>query len=289
MNLTTHWALALALGIGLFHRVEIALVMSIGALIPDLDRECLFVARDFIGRHQLHRALFHNFFLIAVLYFINPFLSLGALTHSLLDMFTSATDRGAEMMYPLTRVVGKYSHTIEGDKPTTTKTAAWWVEDPWRLLQKTSDRDLQEPLEQSWKRSYGPFKNSGVVDWGIFFGSLVFLAIASAASGGSLYSWSGFNSLTLIPLGGIAIFYVLGEWWRRKIVATHPDETNWLVLAVLIVGLIVFFVGGYLSLLSPVPLPATPISIYAILAGLIGFAISYFFVKERKKYQELSP
>jgi hypothetical protein len=289
MNLTTHWVLALALGIGLFHRVEIALVMSIGALIPDLDREYLFVARDFIGRHQLHRALFHNFLLITVLYFINPFLSLGALTHSLLDMFTSATDRGAEVMYPLTRVVTKYSHTIEGDKPTTAKTAAWWVEDPWRLLQKTSDRDLQEPLEQSWRRSYGPFKNSGVVDWGIFFGSIVFLAIANAVSGGSLYSWSGFNAFSLVPFAGIAIFYGLGEWWRRKIVATHPEETNWLVLAVLIVGLIVFFVGSYLYLLSPAPVPDPVLLTSGIIAGFIGFTISYYFVKERKKYQELSP
>lgn len=35
----THWILALALGIGIFHNIEIALIMSIGALIPDLDRE----------------------------------------------------------------------------------------------------------------------------------------------------------------------------------------------------------------------------------------------------------
>ena len=99
MNLTTHWIFALALGIAIFRNVEIALIMSIGALIPDLDREYLFVAKSFIGKHQLHRALFHNFFLIGVIYFVNPFLALGALSHSLLDMFTSATDRGAEVLF----------------------------------------------------------------------------------------------------------------------------------------------------------------------------------------------
>jgi hypothetical protein len=74
MNLTTHCALAPDLGIALFHNVEIALVMSIRALIPDLDREYLFVVRNFTARHQLHRSLFHNFFFIPVLYLDNPFL-----------------------------------------------------------------------------------------------------------------------------------------------------------------------------------------------------------------------
>ena len=88
MNLTTHWVLAVAIGVGVFHNVQVALVMSVGALIPDLDREYLFVAKSFIGRHQLHRSLFHNFFLVGALYVLNPFLALGALTHSALDMLT---------------------------------------------------------------------------------------------------------------------------------------------------------------------------------------------------------
>ena len=87
-------------------------------------------------------------------------------------------------------------------------------------------------------------------------------------SGGSLYSWSRFNAFSLIPFAGIAIFYGSGEWWRRKIVATHPEETNWLVLAVLIVGLIIFFVGSYLYLLSPAPVPDPVLLISGISAGL---------------------
>ncbi|MGI0091575.1 MAG: metal-dependent hydrolase, partial [Nitrososphaerales archaeon] len=205
MNLTTHWILAVALGIAIFHNVQIALIMSIGALIPDLDREYLFVAQDYIGRHQLHRSLFHNFLVIGALYFFNPFLSLGALTHSLLDMFTSATDRGAEVLYPFTRIISKYYYSIEGGKVGQGKNKVeWWVEDPWKLLKETSDRDLREPTEQPWRRSYGPFKNSRIVDWGIFFSSIVFLGICYASSGSYFFSMNGFRSLSLISLVGIA-------------------------------------------------------------------------------------
>src|SRR5579862_8592 len=114
MNLTTHWVLSFVLGVAIFHNIEIALIMSIGALIPDLDREYFFVAKNFIGRHQLHRSLFHNFLFIGILYLINPYLSLWALSHSLLDMFTSATDRGSEVFFPFTRIVKKFYYNIQG-------------------------------------------------------------------------------------------------------------------------------------------------------------------------------
>jgi LexA-binding, inner membrane-associated putative hydrolase len=289
MNLTTHWILALALGIALFHNVEIALVISIGALIPDLDREYLFVARNFIGRHQLHRSLFHNFLFIGAMYFLNPFLSLGALSHSLLDMFTSATDRGSEVLFPFTRVINPYYYSIEGDRlPEAKKETEWWVEDPWRLLEETSDRDLQEPKTQPWRRSYGPFKNSRVVDWGIFFASLVFLGTVYAASNGSMYSLAGLKLLVLLPLGGIAIFYGLGEYWRRKLLVDKTKDTNYFVLGVLIIGLAIFAVGGYYSLLSFPGIPNFTLAFYALVSTLVGFAIAYVFVRVRKKYADIS-
>jgi cytochrome c biogenesis protein CcdA len=99
MNLTTHSVLAFALGIALFHNVGIAFVITIGAVIPDLDREYLLVVKDFIGRHQLHRSLFHNFLLIGILYILKPFLASGALSHSLLDSLTSAR-HGRRIIFP---------------------------------------------------------------------------------------------------------------------------------------------------------------------------------------------
>ncbi len=285
---------AVALGLAIFRNSEIALVMGIGALIPDLDREYFFVAKSFIGRHQLHRALFHNFLFMAILYaFVNPFLCFGALSHSLLDMFTSATDRGAEVFFPFTRVIKKYNYTVEGeekqDPASAKKFAEWWVEDPWSLLKKTSDRDLQEPEEQPWRRSYGPFKNDRVVDWGVFFASLVFLVIASLALGSSFYFMlGGFREFSLVPLAGIAIFYGLGEWWRRKLVNEKVSEKiASVVLGFLVLGLVVFVIGAT-SLYSPPQIPALGILGYAFASLLIGLGISYLFVRFRKKYPDLS-
>ena len=285
MNLTTHWILAVALGIAFFHNVEIAMMMGIGALIPDLDREYLFVAKSYIERNQLHRSLFHNFFVIGILYFINPFLSLGALTHSLLDMFTSATDRGAEVLYPLTRVVKGFRYTIDGKPQGPTNKMEWWVEDPWSLLKETSDRDLQEPTGQAWRRSYGPFKNSRIVDWGIFFASIVFLVACYLALGSSLFAMSGFRPLSLVSFGGIAIFYGLGEWWRRKLIKTKSEETNWIVLGILIVGLVVFVAGG-LYLFSPPAVPNLTLAGLGVLSVFVGFVISYLFVRVRRKNED---
>ncbi len=288
MNLTTHWVLALAIGIALFRNIEIALVMSIGALIPDLDREYLFVAKDFIGKYQLHRSLFHNFLFIAALYFLNPFLSLGALSHSLLDMFTSATDRGAEVLFPFTRVVKPFHYRIEGTAVPRPKRAEWWVEDPWRLLEKTSDRDLREPQQQSWRRSYGPFKNSRVVDWGIFFASLVFLGMVYASSRASFFSSSGFEPRSLISLAGIAVFYALGEWYRKKPDDSKTRNSDFIVLAILIAGLAFFLVGSYYLFSFPFFIPDLTLFAYALVSTVVGLVASYFFVRERKKYDDLS-
>jgi hypothetical protein len=281
MNLTTHWVLAFALGIGLFHNVQAAFIMSTGALIPDLDREYLFVAKGFIGRHQLHRALFHNVFVIGLLYLANPFLSLGALTHSLLDMFTSATDRGSEFLFPLTRIVGNYHYRIDGQKIDHPRRMEWWVEDPWRLLKQTSDRDLQEPKEQSWRRSYGPFKNSRVVDWGIFFGSIVFLLAAFAVVGSSLYSLTGFEPVVLISLVGIAIFYGLGEWWRRKLINAKDKQPNWVVLGILVIGLVTFALGTP-YLIRPPALPDLRLFALAAASIVVGLLVAYVLVRLKK-------
>ena len=263
--------------------------MSIGALVPDLDREYFFVAKEFIGRHQLHRSLFHNFFFIGALYFVNPFLSLGALSHSLLDMFTSATDRGSEVFFPLTRIIRPFYYDIKGAKPSQPRGVEWWVEDPWRLLKNTTDRDLQEPGEQPWKRSYGPFKNSRIVDWGIFFGSLLFLVISRIAAGQSMFSMSGFRTLSLVSLGGFAIFYGLGEWWRRHIAANKPRDADPIILALMVVGVVTFLIGGYFILSPPRGIPNLNAVWYALLAGVLGFGISYFFVRLRKaKYEDMA-
>ncbi|MGD0717869.1 MAG: hypothetical protein ABR979_07375 [Halobacteriota archaeon] len=303
MNLPTHWIAALALGIALFHNVELALIMSMGALIPDLDREYFFVARDFIGKHQLHRALCHNFVVAGILYLVSPFLALGAVSHYSLDIFTSATDRGVELLFPFTRLAGEWLYGIEGEadngaekfayriKPETkdrAKKPLWWVEDPWRLLQATTDRDLREPTEQPWRRSYGPFKNSRIVDWGIFFTSIVFLASFFALRP-AFYSLTELLSLSSVARWGLVIFFLgvvaffgLGEWYQRRPDEKKVETTEWLT-AGLILGLILFLAAGALGWIGGIFFESLPESStlevlgVGLIAIIVGFVISYAY------------
>ena len=300
MNLPTHVVAAFAIGIALFHNVELALIMSIGAVIPDLDRDYFFVARDFIGRHQTHRALFHNFLLAGILYLVSPFLALGALSHYFLDIFTSATDRGVELLYPFTRLVdgSRWLYTIEGEKkPNESKKLKWWVEDPYRLLRNTTDPDLQEPQEQSWRRSYGPFKNSRIVDWGIFLASLIFIIILVA----SFALWNNFYSLTqplvlsnisfwglVIIFLGVIAFYLTGYLYQKQ-PEEKKRETVWATSAGLIVGVLLLIIGavfgwtGGIFFLPSLSSSTLVMLATALLAIVIAFAISYAYGKTQDR------
>jgi hypothetical protein len=286
LNLTTHAALGFVLGIAVFRNVEIALVMMIGAFIPDLDREHLFIARKKWAELQLHRALFHNCFFLGGLYLFNQFLAFGAFTHVMLDMGTTATDRGAEVLFPVTRVVRGFLWDIDAKTQKKDKKLKWWVEDPWRLLKKTSDRDLSEPENQPWGRFYGPFKNSRIVDWGIFFGSIIFLTLLYATNQTVFFSSVGFSGSTLISLVGVFIFYGLGEWWRRKLSKRYSaSRLKGLVLAILIIGLVIFLIGST-YLYSPAqiqPIIIVAVVINGLIAGTLGLTLAYLFVRFRDK------
>jgi hypothetical protein len=310
MNLPTHWVAALAIGIAFFHNVELAFIMSMGALIPDLDREYFYVARDFIGRHQTHRAVCHNFLVAGILFLVSPLLALGALSHYFLDIFTSASDRGVELLWPFTRFFGgfRFLWTIEGDKKNGAKKLKWWVEDPWRLLKNTTERDLQEPEEQPWRRSYGPFKNGRIVDWGIFFTSivfLIFLAASAFALGTNFYSLTeplSLSSISLLALGfffsGVLVFFGLGEWYQRQ-PDEKKEETAERLTALLIFGLILLVAAGILGWIGGIfltwigwiggifflSLPSFSTLIVfgaAIIAIVFGFAISYAYNRMTK-------
>jgi hypothetical protein len=261
--------------------------MMIGAFIPDLDREHLFIARKRWAELQLHRALFHNFFFLGGLYLFNPFLAFGAFTHVMLDMGTTATDRGAEVLFPVTRVVRGFLWDIDAKTQKKDKKLKWWVEDPWRLLKKTSDRDLSEPENQPWGRFYGPFKNSRIVDWGIFFGSIIFLTLLFTTNQTAFFSSAGFSGYTLISLSGVFIFYGLGEWWRRKLSKRYSaSHLKWLVLAILIIGLVIFLIGST-YLYSPAqiqPIIIVAVIINGLIAGTLGLTLAYIFVRFRDKH-----
>jgi hypothetical protein len=289
MNLTTHWILAVALGVALFHSGQIALILGIGALIPDLDREYYLTVKNIIGKYQLHRALLHNVVFMALLYFVNPFLALGAFSHSVVDIFTTASDRGVEIFYPFTRIVRSYHLTIEG-KPSSKpgNKLAWWVEDPWRLLKQTTDFDLQEPSEQAWRRSYGPFKNSRIVDWGLFFGSIFFLALCFFFSRSEFFPTLTFDDGLIVPMVGIAFFYVIGEVWRRKRINVNRLRNKYIVVAALIVGLIIFVFGISRYVLEIPTATNLTIPIYGVVSMILGLIAAFMFVRFRPKRTDLS-
>ncbi len=306
MNITTHAVVGFLLGIVLFRNVELAVIMLMGAVIPDLDREYFFWKRDSFRVLQLHRALLHNVVVAAVLYVLNPLLALGALSHYFLDMFTSATDRGIEGLFPFTRFVGGWLYCIEGEyadgirkfryrlKPEDTdgaKKSKWWVEDPWRLLYETSDVDLREPNPQPWRRSYGPFKNDRVVDWGIFAGSVLFLILLSVpvTSRTTFFSSAGFNLPHLVSFivafGVIAIFFWIGERSRKQSAEPQLKLTNWPVDITLLVLVILFFAGGFFGEVFSLHLPSTLtilLLVAAISSIIIGLLVSYSWKKLRK-------
>ena len=311
MNLTTHGVLAFVIGITFFHNVPIALIMTIGALIPDLDREYFFITKEKIEEYQLHRSLFHNIFWIGFLYVLNPFLALGALSHSLLDSFTTATDRGVELLFPLTRITKSYYYDIEGTKHDESKKVKWWVQDPWKLLQYTTDRDLQEPTEQPCRRSYGPFRNSRIADWTIFFGSIILLIFIYFGVSGS-YSTVGYNFWLLASFIGIAIFYGIGEVYRRKLIKDKQEAITQLspelgekekeeakerienktiremltpvsvtVLVILVAGLVVFVYSGLRGGIFLFRLPSTSIltlCLFGLFSLIIGFVLAYIWL-----------
>ncbi len=151
----------------------------------------------------------------------------------------------------------------------------------------TTDRDLQEPTHQPWRRFYGPFRNSRVVDWGIFSASLVFLIIIFATKGTSGFSVSGFNNWVILSFGGISVFYALGELYRRrslnlKKLGLEPPDTNWYVLAILIAGIALFIFGGLEAQLFQPRLPDLTLIAYALISLIIGLVISYFALKLSK-------
>ena len=68
MNLSTHIMFGLLVGALFFGRPEIALMVGVGSAIPDLDREYGFFSKESFRLRQIHRALFHNFLFIGIVF-----------------------------------------------------------------------------------------------------------------------------------------------------------------------------------------------------------------------------
>lgn len=287
MNLNTHITFALAIGLVLFHNdLSLAVLVGIGAALPDLDREYVFTKRAFFAKHQLHRALFHNmFFGIAVTLF-NPYLGLGVFLHMLLDLFTSPTDRGIELFFPLGRLIKEFKFDYEG-RVREKRGIMWLLEDPLTLVNRTADKGLREVIKMPWLRIYGPFKNSRLADWTIFYSSLIFIQLFEINQ--LLNWWIEFLSIvflkyTFITLG-IILFYGIGELWRRRLQFVRVSKNIKIAIISLMTlgGLMIVYQG--LEIFSPIKFTSYEIrTVELVLVSLaIGFISSIAHMKWRFK------
>lgn len=222
MNLVTHVVFGLAIGFIFFGRVDIAILIAVGSLLPDLDREYWFIPRREYREEQYHRALFHNIFFMMVIYLANVYASLGIFLHSLLDSFTTVKDRGCEWLFPISRLVKRGRRDANGkEQPINPRERIYFYqEDPNGLLEN-ADPDLRNPGEKPvpWRRTYGPALNGQILDHGILFGSLILVLLWLFWPLSHYYDVLTFvNEQLLSFLTGIfsiTLLYVSGELDRK--------------------------------------------------------------------------
>ncbi|MDV3278302.1 MAG: metal-dependent hydrolase [Nitrososphaerales archaeon] len=205
-----------------FGRPEFVLLIGLGTLLPDLDREYWFIPRRAYRDEQLHRAALHNVFVMVLTYFVSPFLSLGVFLHVLQDSFTTAKDRGVEWFFPLTRKIKRGLYNADGQpQPLNPKEHVYFFqEDPIGLVDY-ADLDLREEGPVPWRRVYGPAQNSNILDRSFLFGSIVILLIWFAntvitSRFSPIQSFFQTNwGIWAIGFGWIVLLYGAGQLDRR--------------------------------------------------------------------------
>lgn len=212
-------------------RPEIVLLIGLGTLIPDLDREYWYVKQQVYADEQYHRARFHNVFLILIGYLVNPFFGLGIFLHMLQDSFTTAKDRGVEWFYPLTRLVkrGMYDQSMNRATQDASSNIFFYQEDILGYA-NAADPDLREGTKPvPWRRVYGFAQNSHLLDRGFLFGSLAILAIwlvypigLEHARQVSEYVKSS-GALWPVGYAAVAALFIAGETQRRDKLPRLPQ------------------------------------------------------------------
>jgi hypothetical protein len=251
LNLTTHLFFGVAIGFLFFGRPEIALLVTTGALLPDLDREYWFMPLQKYRDEQLHRSLFHNLFVMGAVYLVNPFVSLGMFLHVFQDSFTTIKDRGCEWLYPVTRLVKRGRKDANGnDEPLDPKERVYFYQEDPKGLLENANPDLREVGDRPvpWRRSYGPALNAQLLDQGFLFGSVAVTLIWLFSSGtANLTLLSSFFAknwiLVIIGYGSIGLLFTAGELDRRdRAQPVKMPAIAFLKIPLLIGGMAI---GGY--------------------------------------------
>jgi hypothetical protein len=266
----------------LFGKPEIALMVGIGSVIPDLDREYGFFSKESFRLRQVHRALFHNFLFIGIVYLINPFFGIGAFLHSFLDSFTTTRDRGVEWLYPFSRMVTKAVYDSDGNKlPLDPKHRIYFLSNDLPELTRRTTKDIKPgevPVPN--RRTYGPALSGKFLDRSIFFGSIAIFLLMVLFSVLGLRHFIDFSTRNdtlsiIVPLligsAGVFLNFLVGELDRKKLIKTKSDKP-YKFSFIFSIGLIIFAIvlGG---ILNPAAISTTLSLMPFIVAGIVVFIL----------------
>jgi len=251
LDLPSHFVFGIAVGFVFFGRPEIALLVGLGTLLPDLDREYWFIGPQAYREEQYHRALFHNVFMMVVAYLVSPFLSLGILLHVLQDSFTTFKDRGCEWFYPVTRLVKRGLYDANGHpQPLDPKEHIYFFHEEPQGFVEYIELDLREEGPCPWRRAYGPALNSHLLDRGFLLGSVAVIAVWLFAPDSA-----HFNLLLNQPVSdciphlagyvSVAVLFAAGELDRRD-KPLRLERVNFVKYPIFVAGLALFFYWLYL-------------------------------------------
>lgn len=223
MILPTHFFFGLAVGFLFLGQPGLALLVAVGSVLPDLDREYWFMKPTKYRDEQLHRALFHNFFAIAVIFLVSPFVSLGMFLHVFLDSLTTVKDRGSEWLFPVTRLVkrGRKDADDRNEELDPREHVYFYQEDSKGMLENVGP-DFREVGDKPvpWRRTYGPALNGQLLDKGFLLGSIAIILVWELTNSMHLYSVLDFVvqnwSICLIGLGSVFFLFIAGELDRNK-------------------------------------------------------------------------
>jgi hypothetical protein len=222
LELTTHAVFAFVVGLIFFGRPDAALLVTLGALLPDLDREYWFVRLKTYQDEQPHRARFHNVFVMAAGCLLSPFFALGIFLHALQDSFTTVKDRGCEWFYPLTRIVKFGTYDADGNPQQNIEPGKiyFYQEDVKGIIEK-ADPDLRIKGDDPtpWRRTYGFALNSCLLDRGFLIGSIalaiIWLAISSVTQPFIFNKPATFYYPFVAAFAFFGLIYFAGELDRR--------------------------------------------------------------------------
>jgi LexA-binding, inner membrane-associated putative hydrolase len=220
MDLPTHAFFGFAFGIVVFGRPEIAFLVALGTLLPDLDREYWFIPSKFYREEQYHRALLHNVFFMLIACIIHPFLAIGVFLHMMLDSFTTSKDRGCEWFFPFSRLVkrGRYNVDMEPQRLDPEERVYFYHEDLQATIEY-ADPYLPEPPPSPWRRVYGPALNSSLLDKGFLYGSLALIIMWMLFPNGSNLALFSTDLSMYVPFAtsflSVFVLFLAGELDRR--------------------------------------------------------------------------